>query len=642
MGRSEKRNLTIWLWLIFGFSIVVRFYLALKTGVISISLDEPWYWSISRALLHGKAQIFRGTEQPVKDILYPLLLTPAHMLQGFDLVHHTMLLINVLVMSSAVFPAFLLAKAVLNDRRKALLIAIISLILPEMFYSAKLLQECMYYPYVLWMLWLFFVFLLKNKYNPIRVAVFSALLCFAGYIKGIGSCLILAFFLFYVIQLVFCGTIKQKVKSAFVLAESVAVCMAVDHLIVVYIEKLDSLSLDKLVIAYLNGVTYKLFGYTNYSLLQLTAFFLAGVAVLLLLATALRYCGKKLLRYRWSPAVFCAGAVLLLAGAGAALYRLGYLRPFTTYVIFSCIFWGIFPILLPVIYVRELSEKERDLLLFLVVSWLVPLAASCFSTLNIWTEAGPGGIRFHYRYFYYPIVGFFVLFLAVRKRIQTKEKTVLTAVWILVCILAVALVTPAKPGSMVDAVPIYGMMGFLNSRRGVLLLRALLILYLLWGAWVLRKKHVKGFYVGVLLLTCCFYLAGTRVVYQSCAGRKQELAGKNRDGERLEKYFADKGIGEDANRILVVGDAILNSTETTEVHLTVPYRFCLWQNLTAPEVLVDGQLQGGLLDLYVEWAYRLEGYSPQYIVSLYPIRLTGYNAEQLGLENFYLYVRADG
>lgn len=639
---SKKYNLTFWLWTLFAVSVLFRFYLAMKTGVINTYHDEPLYWNISRALLRGESFMYRGMQTWAKDTLYPWAISVAHLFRDFDSVYHTMLLINALLMSSIVFPIYLLAKAVLGNPRQALFLAFIGAIVPELFYSAKLLQECLYYPYVLWMFWLFFAFLLKNKYSVGRVALFSALLCAAFYIKGIGYCLVLAFFLFYVFQLIFCGTVRQKLKSAFLLLESVGICLAVDHVVVVYIEKLDSLSLDKVVISYLNVILNKFFGYTNYSVVQLAFAAVAGIAALLLLAMVVRYCGKKLRPYRWSPYVFGVVVLLLLAGAVVVLRHFGYLRPFTTYVVYSGVFWGIFPVLLPLAYVGELSERERDFLLFLIALWLLTLSASCFSTLIVPDEVSRDSIRIHYRYFYYPAMGFLVLFPAMYKRLQARGITRIYVVCAVLCVLLLAAVTPAGQRSMVDAIVLYGMQGFLSSAKGILLLKCLMILYLLWGSFMLWKKHVKEFYIGVFLLLSCLYLASIHGVYKANAEQKQLLSGKTRDGERLAEYFADKDVGADVNRILIVGDSWINSTEATEVHLDVPYRYCLWKSLAAPEVLVNGELQGGLLALDAGgWSYQVEGYSPQYIVSLHPLTLANYETEQIGLEEYYLYVRSD-
>ncbi len=644
MDKSKRYSLTFWLWVLFAASVLVRFYFAIKTGVINTYHDEPWYWSISRALMHGEPLIYRGVTQIVKDIFYPMVLAPAHLFRDFDSAYHMMLLINVLLMSSAVFPAYLLARAVLGNPKWAFLIAIISMILPEMFYSAKLMQESIYYPYVMWMLWLFFVFLLKDKYSILRVALFSVLLCFAFYIKGIGNCMVLAFFSFYVIQIMFCGTFRQKLKSVILLAESVVVCLMTDHAITVLLGRNSDLSLGKTVMNQVVWVIYKLFGYTITSFHQLIFPSLVGIAALLLLATGIKYCEKKLRRYRWSSIAFQIGLVFLMAGAGIVLRHLGYFRPFSTYVIFSCIFFGIFPVVLPVVHAGKLSEKERDFLLFLLAFWLIPMTASCFSTLDILKEVSKESIRFHYRYFFYPAIGFFVLFLALCERTKGKDRIGISAIWSALGVLLLLIITPAGQGSMLDAIPLYGMQMFLTSAKGVIFLRILLIVYFLAGNFAFWKGHVKGFCTGIFFLLSCLYLISTRGVYLMHENQQQLLLGKNRDGERLAEYFADKEILEDASSILIVGDSWINSTETTEVHLDVPYRFCLWQDLTATDVLIDGEIQGGLLALYegaYSWPYRLEGYSaPPYIVSLHPIALAGYEIEQIGLENYYLYVRS--
>ena len=621
--------------IIFGVSILLRFYLAIKTGAFTVYADEPVYWEWSKELWRKMPLNYRGGPSVVKDVLYPWLLSVAHLWGDFGKTYHTMLLINVLLISSVVFPAYLLADAVLRNKKLAIFIAVFSVAVPELFYSSKLLQENLYYPYVMWTFYLFFKYLLEDKYSIKRVAVFS--------IKGIGHCLVLAFFLFYIIQILFLGSFKQKRKSTIVLLEAVLICFGVDYLIDLVRGYNGATSMIIDIIVRFRGVVYNLAAYSGLTFSQIIGVLVVASFALLALGVCMKEYTKKKYQRQSIRLLLLGVLAIFLVGAVWTIYHLGYLNSCITYAVFSCIFWGIFPVIFPLIYVKELEERERDLLLFITLIWLLILTAVCFSFTTTATSDSQTLIWMHYRYFYYPLIPFLVIFLSLFDKLQKKGITFRYIKWNIICALLLIAVIPPTMGSKVDAVPLYALQYFFASRNGIVLFKIMLVLYLIWGAFAVWKRHIKLLYNGTFFLMGCLCFFSTVKAYQTQMDVKVFLAGKERDGIRLEGYFQGiEGIKTEDD-VLVVADSWMNDTEVTEAYLDVPYRLCIWQELISPDTLVDGKIQGTFLNFHIsDWPYRLEGYSaPKYIITLHPLILSGYDIEEIGLENYYLYVRAD-
>jgi hypothetical protein len=115
--------------------------------------DELIYSDLAKSIASGGVPAVRGATELGYGLVYPGLLSPAwliwHHVASAYLVAR---LINAAVMASTAIPAYLLARRFVRERQ-ALLVALLSVLVPSMAYVATLLTEVALYPAYLWALW---------------------------------------------------------------------------------------------------------------------------------------------------------------------------------------------------------------------------------------------------------------------------------------------------------------------------------------------------------------------------------------------------------------------------------------------------------------------------------------------------------
>ncbi|MFA4887494.1 MAG: glycosyltransferase family 39 protein, partial [Candidatus Nanoarchaeia archaeon] len=96
---------------------------------------------------------FSSHQQPP---LYPLFLSVAYLFKDMTLVYAFMKILNILLLTSIVFPMYLLAREFLNEKSSLFIVGTISF-LPAMFLlSFYIMSENLFYPLFAW--WVFFVY----------------------------------------------------------------------------------------------------------------------------------------------------------------------------------------------------------------------------------------------------------------------------------------------------------------------------------------------------------------------------------------------------------------------------------------------------------------------------------------------------
>ncbi len=197
--RYPKQAVALILSGMFVISCILRFVIALFASENpSIMPDESLYMGISRSIFDGFN--IQMTGQPVRYeyILYPLLLSPLHLLPQSINIFRAMQLLNCIMMSLGVFFAYLIAKEILTSRKKALLIALVSLILPDFVMSVHIMSESVAYPLVLLSIYLGLKCINNESSNaaPLAAGIVSALLYFVkpGLVASGGVLLIILIF----------------------------------------------------------------------------------------------------------------------------------------------------------------------------------------------------------------------------------------------------------------------------------------------------------------------------------------------------------------------------------------------------------------------------------------------------------------
>ena len=135
----------------FVVSVIVRFLLADFPKGVGVLPDEIRYLDLASSLLNEGQLIERGGFSSFQKILYPLSLLPAYLADDPQIRVTLIALLNSIYVSSAVFPALLIARRLFATKVPVVICLLFTVIMPDMCYSMTFLSECIYLPLVLWL-----------------------------------------------------------------------------------------------------------------------------------------------------------------------------------------------------------------------------------------------------------------------------------------------------------------------------------------------------------------------------------------------------------------------------------------------------------------------------------------------------------
>lgn len=578
--KSSWIDYKVLLIVIFFCSTFFRFFLSKKTGVINIVYDELLYWEMSESIWCYGMTMMRGIVSSNKEILYPLLISWAHCLGDFENVYILILFINALLMSSAIFPTYLLAKKILTYDNWGFFVALSSCFLPELFYSTRLLQENLYFPLVMWGFYLFYAWILEDKLNYVRVAIFSLYICLMAHVKMIGLCLLASLIFFYVVQFFKLKEINKKIKSIILVFESI---------IVYYVGK---------------------------------------------------YLADKLISTLFSQ-TSGDSATDLTTGAFRNLIDLdklmGYVSPVISYVVFIILFFGIFTIIIPLAYANKLPERIQDLLIFCIGLGIATVAVICLLVLSADNQLGQQAIRIHLRYIFYLFLPFLIVFIKCFPIIKEYEKNrwffIISAIYILLVVIVFPVITV---GSEIDCVQANSLDAFFMTEQRQLLLKAVIIGGVVFGNILLYLKKPKVLYILTFVMLMVLSVHSSQKAYKISYTRKVALETMKHDGEILNNYFEANSV-DSMDSILLVG---LNKATTgvLEVYLNIPYRVSQFEDMEM--VLNENREVESFSNMrfYMMDSYKLDSYDyPEYIIAQGMIDICGYEMQDIGMTNFVFY-----
>ena len=152
---ARKSNDTLILVLVtvglFALSCAMRFFLADFQKGIGVLPDEIRYLDLASSLFNDGQLVERGGLSSFQKILYPLSLFPAFLVDDPETRVRVIALLNSIYVSSAVFPALVLARRLFTSKAPVIVCLVFTLVMPDMCYSMTFLSECIYLPLVLWL-----------------------------------------------------------------------------------------------------------------------------------------------------------------------------------------------------------------------------------------------------------------------------------------------------------------------------------------------------------------------------------------------------------------------------------------------------------------------------------------------------------
>lgn len=207
-----KKNLII---IIFFLSTCICFTISNFSKSLFLSADEMRYISIARSIANGRNITYiHHIITDYQKILYPLFISPAYKIHDFHLQVTMVGLINAVLMSSSVFPAYLLAKKYLNSHKQILLVCIFTILYPELVMTMTFMSENLYFPMVLWEICL--VNKLFEKRGDIKLLCLFGIWTYLLYLcKEVGICFLLGYILME------CFMALQKKKADWSLFRSI-------------------------------------------------------------------------------------------------------------------------------------------------------------------------------------------------------------------------------------------------------------------------------------------------------------------------------------------------------------------------------------------------------------------------------------
>jgi hypothetical protein len=190
-------------------SVIVRAFIASKFGAPkSVNGDEDVYISLAQSIFRNHSLFFKGSLFDFSSLLYPLYLSMGYLFYRPDAMIFMFRIMGIVSMSLAVFPSYWLAKDLTGDSQRAFLIAVLSIIIPEMVLSFWILSEVLYYPLII--LGLFLVYRsINNQTRDVKTSILLGISAFLVYYsKELGSAFVVSCILFFAI-----GALFEKDKS---------------------------------------------------------------------------------------------------------------------------------------------------------------------------------------------------------------------------------------------------------------------------------------------------------------------------------------------------------------------------------------------------------------------------------------------
>lgn len=143
------------LFIIFTISFIFRFYLADYTKHIFLYPDELRYVQLAENFANHRGFLLYNQATDYQKILYSWALMPAFFFESREWQQHALSLLNAFWACLSVFPCFLIAKKLLQNKHHIWFITIFSLFLPDLTFSLGFMSETLFLPLALFVFYLF-------------------------------------------------------------------------------------------------------------------------------------------------------------------------------------------------------------------------------------------------------------------------------------------------------------------------------------------------------------------------------------------------------------------------------------------------------------------------------------------------------
>lgn len=515
---------------LFVLSSVVRFCLSDFPKCIGVLPDEVRYLNLAASLFNEGQLVERGGFSSFQKILYPLALSPAFLADDPLLRVRLIALLNSIYVSSAVFPALLLARRLFTSRTPVIICLLFTLVMPDMCYSMTFLSECVYLPLALWLIACCLRAFEARGRAGYAWCAGAGLLCYVTYLaKEVALGFALAFVVMMIVRI--CRSMRYADANSGLPshpthpsrdAAAELACLRHAQTVLAKPHRAQCGSARDARI---------------HACISLICFFAAFAIPFLLLKFTL-FSGLLNSYNQTDPSVLLNPYTLLFA-----IYALA------SDATHFAIAFAFFPLVLPALTWPRLTRRERDLYLFCLLAFVFILLIVVY-TISIREDLGHVGIRPHVRYvapIFLPL-----LFLTIKQLLRGDGAAIMRtpiafaaaiALTLGMCLLVVFMLGngdysqgfdnaqfhPLRLlGEQVPALPIdpnadpsasssakdiyHG--SFLEINPGIWLAKALVCTYLVFGMWAIASRRHPRAAVGVPVLIALAMIAGNVGAYQ--------------------------------------------------------------------------------------------------------------------------------
>ena len=361
--------------------VAVNFLFVNYIKMLTTYNDEYYYVNVARNIFRGEGPIVDGLEMTFDKVLYSFFIAPAYIIKNAVLRVKIISLINCMLMSSSLFPIWLISRDINLSRGNTFWALIITGVFPELSMSMSFMSENLFFPLVLF----FIRFWLVNSQKPAKknavilgILGFLCYFCKASFLAIFISCAAFEI-VFPAVSYLVCGREKSEKLRSFYSKE-----------------RFINLAVFAAVFAVLNII------------LKLTVF----------------YSEKSSYQLRSISEFFEA-------------YRLGYAVYAAFYIISGIMISAlILPFVYPVLQYTKLNEPSKKLFCFNVISILMTIAVVVY-TITAYEDYGTAQPEVHMRYFSHFVLIAFLLFLKSIEKSYNEENNKRPGYWAAIIMTAV-------------------------------------------------------------------------------------------------------------------------------------------------------------------------------------------------------------
>lgn len=207
--KRRKEYFWIFVTLIFICSVVFRAYVSLYEKRLSTYYDELRYMQIAKSIWTNHNFNIYGTQGDFSKILYSVFFSPFFAVSNSIMRIKLISVWNSILISSSVFPAWLIAKNITKDKFIVTSAVILTALSSDMCYSMVFMSENLYLPMGLWLIYFMIkIFTSSNTRRKTVIAFFTGVYTYFLYLcKEIALAFVLAFLMIEAVRFI---TSKDK------------------------------------------------------------------------------------------------------------------------------------------------------------------------------------------------------------------------------------------------------------------------------------------------------------------------------------------------------------------------------------------------------------------------------------------------